>query len=126
MKKEIFLTENAPQPKGPYSQAVIHNGILYISGQIPIEPKTNQVIHGTIEEETETVLKNLKAIIEDAGYTIEDVIKVTCYLTDINEFPKFNEIYKKYFTEKPPARSTVQVSDLVLGVKVEVDAIVGK
>lgn len=125
MKKEIILTDKASQPKGPYSQAVKYNGLLFISGQIAIKPN-GEAVHGTIEEEAEVVLQNLKAIIEEAGYTMEDVLKTTCFLTDINEFARFNEIYKKYFTKDFPARSTFQVAALPLGFKIEVEAIAGK
>lgn len=123
-EKRVFCSDRAPSPKGPYSQAVIHNGLLYISGQIPIDPETGSVIKGTIEEETEAVLENLKALVEDAGASLSDVIKVSCYLTDLGNFQRFNEIYKRYFWDDPPARTTIQVAGLPLNVQVEIDAIV--
>jgi 2-iminobutanoate/2-iminopropanoate deaminase len=123
-EKKIFYTDNAPKPKGPYSQAVIHNGLLYVSGQIPVDPVIGTLIHGTIEEETELVLDNLKIIAEDAGASMEDVLKVTCYLADMDDFARFNEVYRKYFPENPPARATVQAARLPLDVQIEIDAIV--
>lgn len=122
--KRIFFSDRAPRPKGPYSQAVIHNGVLYISGQIPLDHETGLVVRGTIEEETEAVLENLKIIVEDAGAHINDVLKVTCYLSDMDDFDRFNSIYRKYFPHRPPARTTVQAARLPLDVQVEMDAIV--
>ena len=123
-KKKIFRTENAPAPKGPYSQAVIHNGLMYVSGQIPIDSVTGLMVKGTIEEETETVLNNLKIIVEDAGAAMEDVLRVSCYLADMEDFARFNSVYEKYFQTEPPARSTFQAGRLPLDVQIEVDAIV--
>ncbi|MDY6964465.1 MAG: RidA family protein [Halobacteriota archaeon] len=123
MKKEVFFTKKAPQPKGAYSQAVIHNGLLYISGQVPIDPITGDIFKGTIEEETRLVLENIKAIVEGAGSEMGDVLNVTCYLADIDEFKGFNRVYGEYFEKKPPARTTIQAGKLPLGVKIEIDAI---
>ena len=122
--KKIFRSQRAPQAKGPYSQAVTHRGILYISGQIPVDPATGAPLRATIEEETELALNNLKLIVEDAGSTMDDVLKVTCYLADMEDFPRFNEAYAKSFSEFPPARTTIQAAKLPLDVQVEVDAIV--
>lgn len=122
--KKIFYTDKAPEPVGPYSQAVIHNGTLYISGQVPINPVTGSLFRGTIEEETELALSNLRAIIEEAGAEIEDVLRVTCYLADLDDFPRFNDVYKRFFVNEPPARSTLQAGKLPLEVQVEMDAIV--
>ena len=122
--KKIFLTDKAPKPVGPYSQAVIHNGLIYVSGQIPLDPQTGELVRGTIEDETEAALNNLRTIIEEAGATMEDVLRVSCYLADMEDFPRFNAIYAKYFTVNPPARSTFQAAKLPLDVQVEVDAIV--
>ena len=122
--KKIFLTDKAPKPVGPYSQAVIHNGLMYVSGQVPLDPQTGELVRGTIEDETETVLNNLRSIVEEAGATMEDVLRVSCYLADMEDFPRFNAIYAKYFTANPPARSTFQAARLPLDVQVEVDAIV--
>ncbi|MBI4687284.1 MAG: hypothetical protein HY756_05830 [Nitrospirae bacterium] len=123
-KKKIFTSENAPKPKGPYSQAVIHQGLLYLSGQIPIDPKTNTLLRGSIEEEAKLVLDNMKAIITDAGAGMQDALKVTCYLSDMEDFGRFNEVYKEYFTENPPVRTTIQAGRLPLDVQIEMDAIV--
>lgn len=122
--KEIFSSEKAPRPKGPYSQAVIHNGLLYISGQIPIDAETGLIVKGTIEEETKAILNNIKTIVEEAGASIDDVLKVTCYLADIDDFERFNNVYKEYFKQDPPARTTLQAGRLPLNVQVEIDAIV--
>ncbi len=122
--KKIFFSDRAPRPKGPYSQAVIHNGLLYISGQIPLEHETGLIVRGTIEEETEAVLENLKIIVEDTGARMSDVLKVTCYLLDMDDFGRFNAVYKKYFPHRPPARTTIQAARLPLDVQIEIDAIV--
>lgn len=122
--KKIFYSDKAPRPKGPYSQAVVHNGLLYISGQVPIDPKTGLIIRGTIEKETDAVLNNIKIIIEEAGAGMEDVLKVTCYLANLDNFERFNNGYKKYFLQNPPARTTLQAGRLPLDVQVEIDAIV--
>ncbi|MBI5196336.1 MAG: RidA family protein [Nitrospirae bacterium] len=124
MPKKILYTDKAPTPKGPYSQAVIHNGLLYISGQGPVDPETGTILRGTIEEETEITLNNIKTIIEEAGASLKDVIKVTCYLADMDDFGRFNEVYKKYFTDEPPARSTIQAGRLPMDIQIEMDAIV--
>ena len=122
--KKIFLTEKAPKPVGPYSQAVIHKGIMYISGQIPLDPISGELVRGTIEDETERAFNNLKTIIEEAGATMEDVLRVSCYLADMEDFPRFNAVYATHFTDNPPARSTIQAAKLPLDVQVELDAIV--
>ncbi len=122
--KKIFFSKKAPKPRGPYSQAVIHNGLMYISGQIPIDPVSGSLVRATIEEETETVLNNIKNIVEDAGANMKDVLKVTCYLADIEDFARFNNVYKKYFPQNSPARTTFQAGKLPLDVQVELDAMV--
>ena len=122
--KKIFYSERVPKPKGPYSQAVIHNGLLYISGQVPLDPVSGEVVRASIEEETEAVLNNIKIIVEEAGSSMEAVLKVTCYLADIEDFARFNNVYEKYFSRNPPARTTFQAGRLPLDVQVEMDAIV--
>jgi len=122
--KIVFKTTRAPLPKGPYSQAVSHNGVLYVSGQIPVDPASGEVRRGSIREEAELVLTNLSAIIEDAGATLGDVLRLTCYLTNIDDFAEFNSVYEEFFSTSPPARTTVQVARLPLGVRIEIDAIV--
>ena len=119
---EYVATNNAPGAIGPYSQAVKANGMLFTSGQIPINPETNNVEAVTIEQQTEQVCKNLKAVVEAAGTSMEKVIKTVCFLADINDFAAFNEVYAKYFVSKP-ARSCVAVKDLPKGVKCEVELI---
>ena len=122
--KKILSSNKAPKPKGPYSQAVIHNGVLYLSGQIPIDPVSGSLVRASIEEETEIVLKNIMILVEEAGAGMEDVVKTTCYLADINDFERFNSVYEKYFTKDPPARTTFQAGKLPLDVQIEMDAIV--
>lgn len=122
--KKIFYSDKAPRPKGPYSQATIYNGLLYISGQIPINAETGLMVRGTIEEETDVVLNNIKVIVEEAGAGMEDVLKVTCYLADMDDFERFNNVYKEYFKHDPPARTIIQAARLPLDVQVEIDAIV--
>lgn len=119
---EYVSTTNAPGAIGPYSQAVKANGMLFTSGQIAINPATNNVEAKTIEEQTTQVCENLKAVCEAAGTGLEKVVKTTCFLADINDFAAFNEIYGKYFTSKP-ARSCVAVKDLPKGVLCEVEVI---
>ncbi|MBR3738517.1 MAG: RidA family protein [Eubacterium sp.] len=119
---EYVATNNAPNAIGPYSQAVKANGLLFTSGQIAINPKTNSVEAKTIEEQTTQVCENLKAVVEAAGTSMEKVVKTVCFLADINDFAAFNEIYGKYFTSKP-ARSCVAVKDLPKGVLCEVELI---
>lgn len=123
MQKDVIRTANAPEPIGPYSQAIEHNGTLYCSGQIPVDPTTGK-IPDSIEDQTHQVLANLRAVIEAAGGDLEDVVKTTIFLTDLNTFATVNAIYGEYFGEKAaPARSTVQVAALPKGVMIEIDAI---
>ena len=123
-KRKVILTSKAPQPRGPYSQAVIHNGILYISGQGPIDPVTNKLINGTIHQETLRTLENIKAIILEAGGKLENILKITCYLANMDDYKAFNDVYKDYFIKEPPARTTIQAGRLPADIKIEVDAIV--
>ena len=115
-------TEKAPAAIGPYSQAVIAGGVLYTSGQIPVNPETKAIAGDTIEEQAEQVMKNLGAVLAEAGTTFEKVVKTTCFIADMGDFAKFNEIYAKYFTEKP-ARSCVAVKTLPKNVLCEVEVI---
>ena len=125
MKKKI-ATPNAPQAIGPYSQAIQCGDLLFVSGQIAIDPQTANIIEGDIEAQTEWVLKNIAAIIDAAGMSLQDVVKCTCFLKDMNDFVKFNTVYERYFGESLPARETVEVSRLPKDVLVEVSAICGK
>lgn len=121
--KEIVNTSKAPNAIGPYSQAIKVNKMVFLSGQIAIDPKTQQFIDGDIETQTKRVLDNLKSVLEASGSSLENVVKTTIYLTDINDFSKVNEIYASYFSSGKPARSTVCVAALPKNAKVEIDAI---
>jgi len=124
--KEVVFTERAPRPIGPYSQAIKLGNLLFVSGQIPIDPATNEVVKGGIKEQTERVLENVKAILEAANMTLDDVVMAFVYLSDMADFPQFNEVYSRYFKERPPARVTVAVKSLPRDVKVEIAVIAGK
>ena len=115
-------TKNAPAAIGPYSQGIILNGIAFFSGHIPLSPETGEVVGTTIEEQTEQVMKNIKALLESQGAEFTDVVKTTCFLADMGDFAAFNEVYAKYFTGKP-ARSCVAVKALPKGVLCEVETI---
>ncbi len=121
--KKVISTANAPAAIGPYSQAIVTGGLLFVSGQIPLDPATGAMVEGGIEAQTTRVLDNLKAIVEAAGTTFANAVKTTVYITDINDFGKVNEIYAGYFTENPPARVCVEVSNLPKGALVEIDLI---
>ncbi|MFN7924892.1 MAG: RidA family protein [Bryobacteraceae bacterium] len=120
---QTIHTDAAPKAIGPYSQAVVHHGVAYLSGQIPLDPATGQVVEGDIAAQTERVLENLKAVLEGCGSGLHRVLKTTVFLADMTEFPKMNEVYGRYFPENPPARSTVQVARLPRDVRVEIDCI---
>lgn len=121
--KKVISTANAPAAIGPYSQAIVTGGMLFVSGQIPLDPATGAMVEGGIEAQTTRVLDNLKAIVEAAGITLANAVKTTVYITNINDFGKVNEIYAGYFTENPPARVCVEVSNLPKGALVEIDLI---
>ena len=124
MPKEIISTTSAPQAIGPYSQAVKTTNLMFISGQIPLDPVTGDLVEGSIEDEANQVLKNLRSICEAAGYTLDDAVKITIFLTDLSNFSVVNDVMKEYFSEPYPARATVEVSGLPLGVNVEIEAII--
>lgn len=126
MKPQVIATDNAPKAIGPYSQAVRVGPMVFLAGQIPIDPKTNQLLVGTIEEETTLVLNNLKAVLEASGMSMADVVSTTVFMKDLNDFPKMNTVYGTYFQNNPPARATVQVARLPRDVKVEIAAIAVK
>jgi 2-iminobutanoate/2-iminopropanoate deaminase len=119
--KDIVTTDRAPKPIGAYSQAVKANGFLYLSGQVALDPKTNEITGSDIRQQTERVLENIKGILEAAGTNLHHVVKTTVFLKDINEFPQMNEVYGRYFTSAPPARSTVQVARLPKDALVEIE-----
>ena len=120
--KKVIHTDKAPKAIGPYSQAIENNGMLFISGQIPVDPATGNVAE-TIEEQTEQVMKNIGAILEEAGYTYANVVKTTCLLSDMANFKPMNEVYARYFNENPPARAAFAVKALPMGVMVEIESI---
>ena len=121
--KEIISTENAPGAIGPYSQAVKAGNMIFCSGQIPIDPKTGEFVSDDVAEQTEQVLRNLNAVLEAAGSSLNNVVKTTVFLADMNDFVAMNEVYARFFSENKPARATVQVSALPKGANVEIDAI---
>ncbi len=121
--KQIIKTLDAAQPVGPYNQAVKVNNMLYVSGQIPLDPKTGELVNGDVQEQTRMVMENMRAILEAAGMDFSNVIKCNIFITDMKEFPKLNEVYGSYFTEDPPARETIQVGALPKFVDVEISCI---
>ena len=121
--REIIQTGNAPAPIGPYSQAIRVNGFVFVSGQIPVSPKTGQVVDGGIADQTRQVMKNLAAILAAAGTGLEAVVKTTVFLTSLDNFSVFNQVYEEYFAVAKPARATVQVARLPKEVLVEVEAV---
>lgn len=123
MTKKIIYTEKAPKAIGPYSQAVSAGGFTYVSGQIAINPETGDLMNASIKDQAEQVLKNLIAICEEAKGSLADIVKLTIYITNMNDFAVVNETMQKYFSEPYPARATVEVSALPLGVNVEMDAV---
>lgn len=124
--KKVISTLLAPQAIGPYSQAIEMNGTIYCSGQIPIDPKKGEIVAGTIEEQAEQVMQNVKAVLAQAGVGFDHVVKTTCFLADLADFAAFNAVYGKYFPENPPARSCVAVAGLPKGARLEVEVIAVK
>lgn len=124
MNKQI-QTENAPKAIGPYSQAIQSGSLLFVSGVMPIDPTTNTLVENTIEAQAKQVMKNIDGVLKAAGYTMDDVVKTTCFLSDINNFAAFNEVYGNYFTSKP-ARSCMAVKNLPKAALVEVEVIANK
>ncbi len=121
--KQIIATSSAPKAIGPYSQAVVYNRLAFVSGQIPTDPATGQIVEGEIAAQTERVLENVKAVLEACGSSLGQVLKTTVFLKDMTDFPKMNEVFGRYFQENPPARATVEVARLPRDVKVEIEAI---
>jgi 2-iminobutanoate/2-iminopropanoate deaminase len=119
-----ILTPGAPTPVGPYSQALVHDGLVFASGQIPLDPKTGALVGGAIEAQAERVLENLRAVLDAAGSGLAHVLRTTVYVTDLSSFARINAVYARYFDASPqPARATVQVAALPLGSQIEIDAI---
>ena len=121
--KQIIKTEQAPQAIGPYSQAIKAGGLVYVSGQIPIDPNTGQFVSGGIEEQTEQVMKNLSAVLQAAGSGLDRVVKTTVFLGDMEDFAAMNQVYGRFFASEPPARATVQAAGLPRNAKVEIEAV---
>ena len=126
MEKEVIYTEKAPKPVGPYSQAIKVGSFIFGSGQIPIDPTTGNIVKGDITTQTRRVIENIKAVLEAVGYTLSDVVSVNVFLRNLSDYDEFNQIYSKYFKEKPPARTTVEVSNLPKGVLIEMNFIAYK
>jgi 2-iminobutanoate/2-iminopropanoate deaminase len=120
---ETVATDRGPKAIGPYSQAIRANGFVFLSGQIPLDPKTQHVVEGDVAAQTERVLENLKGVVEAAGSSLQRVVKTTVFLADMDDFAAMNEVYSRYFTAHPPARSTVEVSRLPKSARVEIDLI---
>ncbi len=123
MKKKVIQTERAPKAIGPYSQAIQAGNFLFLSGQIPLEPRTGELVKGDIGQQTKQVLENIKGVLESQRLGMEDVVKVTIFLKDVGNFSRVNEVYSTYFTSSPPARSTVEVARLPRDVEIEIEAI---
>ena len=121
--KKVMYTEKAPLTGAPYSQAIAYKDLLFVSGQGPIDPRTNEIVRGSIEDETRWTLDNLKAILEAAGSSMDKVLKVTVYVKNIDDFDKFNEVYGEYFKADKPARTALQAGKLPMDIKVEIDAV---
>ena len=121
-EKRVFQTDKAAVTGGPYSQAIIHNGIIYVAGQGAVDPQTNEIMPGTLEEEAGLALENLRIILEEAGSSLDKVLTITVYLLEIEEYARFNEVYKKYFKENRPARTCIQAGNLPFGTRVEITA----
>jgi len=121
--KRVIFTDKAPKAIGPYSQAIEINGQLFISGQVPIDPSTSKVVEGGVKEQTIQVMKNIQAILQEAGYSFSHVVKSTCLLSDMGHFAEMNEVYGSYYSENPPARAAFAVKELPLGVMVEIETV---
>ncbi|HKI50342.1 MAG TPA: Rid family detoxifying hydrolase [Desulfobacteria bacterium] len=122
-EKNVFHTDKAAVTGGPYAQAIIHDGLIYVSGQGAVDPETNEIRLGTVEEEAELALRNLKIILEEAGSSLKNTLKVTVYLLDMEEFARFNGVYRRYFGEHLPARTCIQAACLPFETRVEIDVI---
>ncbi|MFX1474884.1 MAG: RidA family protein [Promethearchaeota archaeon] len=122
-KKEVVYTESAPQPVGPYSQAIRAGDLVFVAGQVPFDPVAGEFVRGTIADQARQCMENIRAIVEAAGGTLSQLVKTTIFLTNIADFTVVNEVYGNYFDLAPPARSTVQVAALPKGVAIEIEAI---
>ncbi len=122
MKQQVS-THLAPAAIGPYSQGIAVGNLLFVSGQVPVDPATGRLVEGEIEAQAERSIRNVLAIVEQAGFSVADIVKTTCLLADMADFPRFNQTYASYFSAEPPARETYQVAALPLGARVEISAI---
>ncbi len=122
-EKKVLHTDKAAVTGGPYAQAILHDGLIYVSGQGAVDPETNEIRLGTVEEEAELALRNLKIILEEAGSSLKNTLKVTVYLLDMEEFARFNGVYRRYFGEHLPARTCIQAACLPFETRVEIDVI---
>lgn len=122
MPKQPIKTPRAPAAIGPYSQGVRAGGFIFVSGQIPLDPTSGEIVDGDVAQQTDRVMRNIRAILDDSGGTLEDVVKTTIFLADMNDFAAVNEVYGRYFSSEPPARATVQVARLPKDVRVEIEA----
>lgn len=123
MTRSVVLSPAAPRPVSAYSQAIQSGSLLFLAGQIPLDPTTGKLVSGSLAEETERIIENLRAVLSAAGATLDNVVKTTVYLTNMADFAEFNQAYARHFTKDPPARTTVAVAALPLGARVEVEAI---
>jgi 2-iminobutanoate/2-iminopropanoate deaminase len=126
MEKHVIETSSAPAAVGPYSQAIVSGGLVFTAGQIPLDPATGELTGTTVAEQTERVLANLRAVLEAAGSGMDQVVKTTVFLTDLATFQEMNAVYATYFPDRPPARSTIQISALPKGARVEIEAVAVK
>lgn len=124
--RKVVATDGAPKAIGPYSQGIDAGSLVFLSGQIPLDPATGQMVTGGIAEQTERVLKNLEAVLKASGLTMNHVVRTTVFLVDLGEFTAMNEVYARHFPKDPPARSTVQVAALPKGARIEIDAIAAR
>jgi len=123
LSKEIIQTDQAPAAIGPYSQGIKKNSMVFVSGQIPMDPSTGEIVVGDIQTQTRQVLNNVQAVLKASGATLDDVVKATVFITSMDDFPQVNEVYAEYFKNDPPARACVEVSRLPKSVQVEIEAI---
>jgi len=121
--KKIILTNDAPAPIGPYSQAIVSSNLVFCSGQVGMNPKTKELMKASVAAETRQCLENLKAVLKEAGSSMDRAVRATVYLTDLDDFKEMNDVYREYFPREAPARATVEVSRLALGARVEIDLI---
>ena len=123
MERKVIQTDKAPAAVGPYNQATVWNGTVYVSGQLPLDPQTKKFVSDSVEDQTRQAMENLRAILEEAGSSVDKLLKVSIFLADIEDFKKVNEIYGSFFSGEYPARCAYQVANLPLGAKVEIDGI---